>query len=272
MNLKCSIACLAGMACLTASGAAADDRVAAEVRSVFAARCAACHGSDLAKPKGRFGYVLDLGRVAGNPEMVIPSRPEESELWILVQRGEMPPDDSPAGPLTAEEKEVIRRWIAAGAPDVSEQSPVDDSPAPVASPLRRTLRWLGKFHLLALHFPIALAVAAGLAELCSVWRRSPAPSAVVRFCLWLAAGAAVPTIAFGWLHAIDNGLSSPGLLLAHRWLGSAAGALLLAAALCYEWGNRAWWARLVLFAAVVLTVATAHFGGLLAQGVHFLDR
>src|SRR5262249_47373040 len=122
MNLKYSIACAAVMACLTASGAAvADDRgVAAEVRSVFAARCATCHGSDLAQPKGRFGYVLDLGRVAGNPEMVIPSRPEESELWILVQRGEMPPDDSPTGPLTADEKEAIRRWIAAGAPDVSQ--------------------------------------------------------------------------------------------------------------------------------------------------------
>src|SRR3954447_22939546 len=119
MNLKCTISCAAVMICLTASGtAAADDRdVAAEVRAVFAARCAACHGSDLAKPKGRFGYVLDLPRVAGNPEMVVRSRPEESELWILVQHGEMPPDDSPAGRLTAEEKEVIRRWIADGAPD-----------------------------------------------------------------------------------------------------------------------------------------------------------
>src|SRR3954454_10121755 len=87
------------------------------VRGVFAAKCAVCHGPDLAKPKGRFGYVLDLRRVAANPEMVIPMRPTESELWILVERNEMPPADSPQGALTLEQKEVIRDWIAAGAPD-----------------------------------------------------------------------------------------------------------------------------------------------------------
>jgi mono/diheme cytochrome c family protein len=93
--------------------------VAKEVRGVFAAKCAACHGSDLAKPKGRFGYVLDLRRVAANPEMVIPLRPAESELWQLVERNEMPPSDSRHGPLTRAQKEIIRDWIAAGAPDTA---------------------------------------------------------------------------------------------------------------------------------------------------------
>ena len=31
--------------------------------------------------------------VAGNPEMVIPERPDESEFWVLVHRDEMPPAD-----------------------------------------------------------------------------------------------------------------------------------------------------------------------------------
>src|ERR1700680_4980726 len=57
---------------------------ASETRSIFAAKCAGCHGAALAKPKGRFGYVLDLARVAANPEIVIPSFPDESELWELV--------------------------------------------------------------------------------------------------------------------------------------------------------------------------------------------
>src|SRR5438309_2223549 len=51
--------------------------IGAEVRRVFAAKCAGCHGPDLPKPKCRFGYVLDLRRMRENPEIVIPSRPDE---------------------------------------------------------------------------------------------------------------------------------------------------------------------------------------------------
>src|SRR6478752_3637079 len=83
----------------TASASSGDD-LGAEARAVFAAKCAGCHGPDLPKPKGRFGYVLDLRRVAGNPELVIPGRPDESELWRLVRHADMPPADSPSGPPT----------------------------------------------------------------------------------------------------------------------------------------------------------------------------
>src|SRR5262245_3967652 len=135
MSMKWSVlaaGCLALMASAPRAAASDERDFGAEVRAVFAARCAGCHGPDVARPRGRFGYVLDLRRVAANPEMVIPNRPDESELWILVQRGEMPPDDSPSGPLSADEKEVIRRWIAAGAPDAREQPPPDASPGPAA--------------------------------------------------------------------------------------------------------------------------------------------
>jgi hypothetical protein len=93
-----------------------DGSLAADTLTVFAAKCAHCHGPHLAKPKGRFGYVLDLARVAANREMVVPFSPDESELWQLIRRGEMPPEDSTTGALSAEQKEVIRAWIAAGAP------------------------------------------------------------------------------------------------------------------------------------------------------------
>src|SRR2546430_16264584 len=93
---------------LVASGAAPAGDPAADVRAVFSAKCTACHGPNLAKPEGRFGYVLDLARVASNREMVVPSSPDESELWELVRRGEMPPEDSPTGSLSAAEKETIQ--------------------------------------------------------------------------------------------------------------------------------------------------------------------
>ena len=98
--------------------------IGAEARAVFADKCAACHGPDLAKPEGRFGYVLDLPRVAKNPEIVIPRQPGESELWMLVEQGEMPPPDSPRGPLTGEQKQTIHEWIASGAPDALADSGV----------------------------------------------------------------------------------------------------------------------------------------------------
>jgi len=91
--------------------------LAEEARGVFKAKCAGCHGPDLPKPKAHFGYVLDLRRLAADREKVIPGRPAESELWALVEHDEMPPPDSPHGPLTAAQKEAIRSWIAAGAPE-----------------------------------------------------------------------------------------------------------------------------------------------------------
>lgn len=91
--------------------------IGSEVRGLFAAKCAGCHGAELTKPEGRFGYVLDLQRVANNPELVIPGRSQESELWQLIQHNEMPPSDSPFGTLTQRQKELIREWIATGTPE-----------------------------------------------------------------------------------------------------------------------------------------------------------
>jgi hypothetical protein len=174
--------------------------LASEVRDVFAAKCAGCHGSDLAKPKGRFGYVLDLARVASNPEMVVPFRPSESELWELLRHGEMPPADAPTGALTEQQKEVVRHWIDSGAPVVPYQPPPDTSPSitrphegtagePLSMPFgKRILRWLGKFHVLTIDFPIALFLAASIGEMWSMWRGARNPSSSVRFCALLGGG------------------------------------------------------------------------------------
>jgi mono/diheme cytochrome c family protein len=149
--------------------------IGSEARNVFANKCAVCHGPDLAKPKGRFGYVLDLKRIAANPEMVIPLHPDESELWVLVNHDEMPPSDSPQGALLQKQKEVIHDWIAAGAPEpftVSSGSPpsvqLESTASATLSTADRMLRWVAKFHLLMIHFPIALILAAGIGEVRSL--------------------------------------------------------------------------------------------------------
>jgi mono/diheme cytochrome c family protein len=262
-----------------------DPDLGAEVRGVFAAKCAGCHGSDLPKPKGRFGYVLDLRRVADNPEMVIPGRPDESELLALIRHGEMPPTDSPRGPLTATEKEVIRAWIAAGAPAPSAPvaagagafpGPEPASTSADAPQISRTLRLVGKFHLLLIHFPIALLVAAGVAEVVSAVRRSNVPSLAVRFCLSLAAVAVVPTVVLGWIHAGSGyGAGSPDLLLTHRWLGTATGVCVIGTAVWAESdarrGRRSRGFRTALTAGIALVIAAAHVGGLMVHGGDFLE-
>ena len=255
------------------------------VRAVFTAKCAGCHGSTLAKPRGRFGYVLDLARVASNREMVVPFAPKESELWELVSRGEMPPADSPTGALTADQKELIRAWITAGAPAVTSASSQDYGPeAPtvvqdarlpsIRTPGTGFLEWIGKFHLLFLHFPIALMLAAAAAESWSMVLRSRVPSPAVRYCVALGAIAVLATVPLGWLHALGvYGEHVTQALALHRWLGTAAGSLVVVTAVCSEFdvrrGERSLLTRVLLFAGAMLVASAAHFGGILAHGEEF---
>ncbi|HEV3022401.1 MAG TPA: hypothetical protein VGX76_08030, partial [Pirellulales bacterium] len=144
----------------------------------------------------------------------------------------------------------------------------------VLSVVNRFLLWLGKFHLLLIHFPIALVIAAGFAEVLSFWQQTPNPS--VRFCLWLAALAAIPTAGFGWLFAAaGNGAGSPQLLTAHRWLGTAAAVCLVITAIAAERdasrGRRGNFVRLLLTLCIFMTAIAAHFGGLLARGADFFN-
>jgi len=255
---------------LVAVGAAAAGDTAAEVRAVFSAKCAACHGPALARPKGRFGYVLDLARVAGNPEMVVPGAPDESELWELVRRAEMPPDDSPTGPLTADEKATVRVWIAAGAPAVASgvTAPTVSADRPEsAPPAVQVLRRLGRLHILVIHFPIALLIAAAAGELWYARRGSSTPEPAVRFCVALAAAGAVAAATLGWLHAWG------GSLWLHRWLGTAAGAWAVVTALQSELearrGRRSPWFRVSVVLGALLVGAAGHFGGILVHGDDF---
>jgi hypothetical protein len=91
---------------------------ASVVRNIFSTKCVECHGSDLPRPKGRFGYVLDLERLAGNAHLVVPFKPDESKLWQFIRHEEMPPEYARAGSLTKEEKVIIRMWIESGCPVV----------------------------------------------------------------------------------------------------------------------------------------------------------
>lgn len=265
----------------TAASASEGPRdLASETRSIFAAKCAGCHGTDLAKPKGRFGYVLDLARVAANPEMVIPAFPDESEMWQLVRHGEMPPEDSPTGPLSQEQKEAIRSWIAAGAPVSSipsaEMNPsVTSLAAPVPSVEKDIWQWLGSFHLAVVHFPIALLIAAAFAEFWSARHGLRIPTPEVHFCVLLGAVSAVVAAGLDWIHAGNgHGAGALHILSVHRWIGTTAAAWAVGTAFFSEWevrcGMRSRWFRAWLLLGALLVAVEGHFGGMLVHGDDFL--
>lgn len=263
--------------------AAEGTELAARVRAVLTTRCASCHGPELTRPKGRFGYVTDLKRLASTSKLVVPSNPEKSHLWQLVADGTMPPAESRTGALTAFEKELVHNWIAAGAPSevpgpqqivVASTAPAEDT-APSLSFAMRLLRWLGKFHILAIHFPIALLTAAAIAEVWCAWRRMREPWSPVRFCVLVGTAGALGAAALGWLHADAGGYghSSLPLLTLHRWIGTTAAVWSLGIAVFSErdarHGRRSQAFRVALWNGSALIGMAAHFGGNLVHGEDF---
>src|SRR5215216_6379126 len=105
---------------LLASGPAAAADVAARSKEVFRAHCAECHSG----PKARAGVnVLDRDGL-DKKEKVVPGKPDDSVLYQLVtatDESAMPPTGRPR--LAAEQTEVIRQWIAAGAPAFPADAP-----------------------------------------------------------------------------------------------------------------------------------------------------
>jgi mono/diheme cytochrome c family protein/uncharacterized membrane protein len=132
--------------------------------------------------------------------------------------------------------------------------------------------WLAKFHPPAVSFPVALLVAAAVAELLLVLTGRPLFDAAGRFCVWLGALAALPAAALGWCCGGFRLEDSDWVLATHRWLGTstALGALALLAlseAARRPGGRARPWFRAAVFAAAGLVLATGFFGGAVANGL-----
>ena len=86
-----------------------------DVRPILSDNCLPCHGPDRAHREAD----LRLDRREDALEVLHPGSPAESELWRRVSHADpserMPPADA-GDPLDAEELDVLRRWIEAGAP------------------------------------------------------------------------------------------------------------------------------------------------------------
>jgi uncharacterized membrane protein/mono/diheme cytochrome c family protein len=239
MKLTALLLLLVGVAGASRAGSDEGTKLAGRVREIFEAKCLDCHGPELPRPKGKFGYVLDLKRMAENPEYVIRGHPENSELFKMIFTDEMPGEDANVPPLTPDEKEIVRRWIELDAPpapapaDTAAPSAVVVVKRPEMSLLKHALRWLGRFHPVSTHFPVALMFVAVLAEGLAWWTRRESWLQTVRFLVILAALGAVSAAVLGWVNASFTSYvgQSAAILQWHRWLGtgSALWALVCAA-------------------------------------------
>lgn len=96
-------------------------RYGRDVRPILSDRCFTCHGPDANKRKASLR--LDLAESAtaarASGAAIVPGKPEESELWLRLNHADaderMPPANSNRRPLSASERERVRRWIEEGA-------------------------------------------------------------------------------------------------------------------------------------------------------------
>ena len=137
------------------------------------------------------------------------------------------------------------------------------------------MAFVGRLHPLLIHFPIALVIAAALAEGAAIvtadegWR-----TVAVENVRAGAVFALLATVA-GWRLALAPEMDVSPLLEWHRWLGTVAAGAALAAALATggvrrrsALGGRLY--RIALFTAGVLVAVTGHVGGLLVWGANCL--
>ena len=95
-----------------------------DIRPLLSDRCFACHGPDEAKREANLRLDISTGdespfQVRDGHQAIKAGAPTSSELWKRLTTEDeslrMPPRDSIKKPLTAEQSELIRRWITQGA-------------------------------------------------------------------------------------------------------------------------------------------------------------
>jgi uncharacterized membrane protein len=136
------------------------------------------------------------------------------------------------------------------------------------------LQFIGRFHPLSVHLPIALLIVVPLVELAGRSRYFPSLLHAADFLLGLATCAAVGAAILGWCLARGGGYSGP-VMTQHMWGGVATAA---AAGLCWVLRaksgstkpNRLYAGALV--AAVGLVSFTGYRGGQLSQGENHLTE
>jgi uncharacterized membrane protein len=168
-------------------------------------------------------------------------------------------------------------WLSTSfaAPDTdTPAASVTDAHERAAVGIMKFIGWVGKFHPPATHFPIALIIAAAIAEVLFVRTGRTLFDHARQYCLWFGIIAAVGTGTLGWCFGGFELVDENHLLTIHRWLGTSTVtcSVILAffAYRLYYRGDAAFrrWYHLMLLLAVILVSATGFFGGAMVYGLN----
>ena len=266
---------------------------ARDIKPIFEANCARCHGVD--KQEGDFR----IDDKDGLLDYVDPGDSEFSQLFELIIATDdtlMPPAEE-GGPLAAEAIGKIKRWINEGA-NWPEGVTIDMPPPEVVEKIKGEVKQaqetkdkqegsgqlllevIGLLHPVFLHFPVALLIGGAFFAVLGFRGESPMSDAAY-YCLWLAAWISVLTCLSGWYFAIDkNYLNWQSFdvnrsIDIHRWGGIVVSVLAFLLAIFAAGSRRRdpygtgapWKFGLLLLAG--LTGLVAHHGGKMTHvGLH----
>jgi len=140
----------------------------------------------------------------------------------------------------------------------------------------RLLAFIGNFHPIAVHIPIALVLVAAFAEVLAMITKKGFFEHVARFNINVAVLGAVASVGLGLLAGMSANYTGdferPFWL--HKWLGIATGIAIAVAATLSELATRRrtsayrWSFRAILLLCVVLVGITGYFGGQLVYGLN----
>ncbi len=138
---------------------------------------------------------------------------------------------------------------------------------------------IGDLHVVIVHFPIALALCAVLADLLWLAKRKDIFRNAGIYCLILAVISALPVIITGLIKIWGRQFGGDylSMITVHKYLGIACfviAALAVGIRLGCRGGMKKWWLAgycVLMLALAVCIAITSHYGGMLVHGAKFLS-
>jgi uncharacterized membrane protein len=130
-------------------------------------------------------------------------------------------------------------------------------------------QFVGRFHPLVVHLPIALLLLVPLLECIGLFRRWNHLRESAGFVLSLASISAFIAVFLGWLLAWSGGYEGK-LVTSHMWAGFSLAVAVFLCCLLRLWDIRVY--RIALLATVALLIWTSDKGGKLTHGESFMTR